>query len=192
VGCENPCKKDYDDVVNALLALRTLNIEYRNTWWDKGQRKHPGRLAVAGLLSEFDFCDERQVSQRPGEPAPRRSYVRISDMVFESLKAGYFNGVDLGYMNLLKRSPLSVRLYSYLAKKDNARTIYSENLQGLAMKLNLKRKSPSAIYKCLAPALEQLAEATPTGQKNEARRFLESWTIPKDRAHLTVKFFKTQ
>jgi hypothetical protein len=95
-------------------------------------------------------------------------------------------------MNLLKRSPLSVRLYSYLAKKDNARTIYSENLQGLAMKLNLKRKSPSAIYKCLAPALEQLAEATPTGQKNEARRFLESWTIPKDRAHLTVKFFKTQ
>jgi hypothetical protein len=195
IGFDRPSKEDYNDLVNALQALRTLNIEYRRVWYDKVQKSHRGHEVCAGLISEFNFHDERQAATplvlMPGT-RKSASYIRISDLVFESLRAGYYNGVDLNYMNAIKRSPLAVRLYAYLTKKDALRDTYSENLQGLAAKLNLKRRSPSAICKNLIPALEILSTPVEVSRRSESYRYLESWAIPISRTHLTVKFFQSQ
>lgn len=190
IGYDIPGSKVYADISNALNALRTLNIEYRNTWYEKGSGRHPGKESCAGLISEYNFEDERLAEKpAPGSPIQIGSWIRISDLIFNSLRAGYYNGVDLQYMNAVKKSPLAVRLYAYLAKKD-VRGVYTENLKGLAAKLNLKRKAPSAIYKDLAPALDLLASAMPVGKLDEQRKFIDTWKIPPDRSHLSVAFYR--
>lgn len=200
LGNKKPGKSDYLDIQNALEAMRTLSLQFSDTWYDKkkGQR---GNILCEGLIAGFRFVDDRQATlPLPGFKGidPKRSYVKLSDVLFASLRENYFHGVDLDYMNALK-SPLAQRLYAYLAKKDYRKQSYSEDIRLLASKLNLKKRSPSAIWDMLEPKksgrnagpLELLRRETRVDSdgKVRPRRFLESWVADREKQMLTVYFY---
>lgn len=100
--------------------------------------------------------------------------IQLSPVLFESLRRGYCNGVDLDYVNRLK-SPLAQRLYLYLTKKDHQRLSYVESLKTLATKMNLRATKPSAIKEALVPALRTLSEGR--GGSRSSKQFLRDWQI---------------
>jgi hypothetical protein len=177
IGYARPSCKAYEDIENACLAMSAMTIEFADTWYDRKQGDHRGRRGGAHLISEFNFYDERRTPEL-------RSYVILGDLLFDSLRSGYFNGVDLAYVNALP-TPLAQRLYIYLTKKDHGKLSYSEDVGTIAAKMNLKAKKLSAIRAALEPALDQLAIGASTG-----RRFLASWKI-RDRSILDVSFFRS-
>ncbi|MGA9521494.1 MAG: replication initiator protein A, partial [Myxococcaceae bacterium] len=202
LGMKRPGHKEYKDIENALEAMRTLSLRFAETWYQKREGKR-GSVQCDGLISSFRFVDDRQVALpfvQNEEASSKRSYVRMSDILFESLKNNYFHGVDLDYMNALK-TPLAQRLYAYLAKKDNNRPSYSEDVRLLASKLNLKKRAPSAIWDALDPQSSSRADSGPlellrreteveySGQQLRTRRFLERWVADRKTNLLTVFFY---
>ena len=115
----------------------------------------------------------------------------LGEDLFESLKAGDYNGVDLQYINALNRSSLAQVLYSYLTKKDAGKTAITLGLKELAMRFDIKKRSPSALYSAFEPALELLAQSLPVGDHKVPRRFIESWSFDKEKCQVTVTFFRT-
>jgi hypothetical protein len=183
LGYSRPSSAVYADIENACFAMTAMTIEFGNTWYERREGHHRGRRGGAHLINEFDFQDERL-----GGSAGGRSHVTLGDLLFDSLRAGYFHGVDLRYMNALK-SPLAQRLYAYLTKKDHQKLGYCEGIREIAAKLNLKKRKPSAILKALGPALDLLQREVPVAGSARPRRFIGDWRFD-ERLLLRVTFFR--
>lgn len=202
VGLKRPSKTDYANIVNSLEAMRTLSLQFVDTWYVKksGRREN---ITCEGLISGFSFVDDRQPSlPLDGEDSDDRrgrSWVEVSRHLFESLRQNYFHGVDLHYMNALC-TPLAQRLYAYLSKKDLQKQQYTEDIRLLASKLNLKKRAPSAIWDALEPKerpgrskdtgpLGLLCKATMVDGETKPRRFLDRWVADREKHQLTVFFY---
>lgn len=197
LGYKTLGKSLYEDIDNAFRALRSVQLEFRNAWYDKEGKGRVGQLKCTGLISEFTWDEEKQLEiPLPGEDADgvaKRNWVQLSSPLYKSLKDKYFSGIDLEYLNSLG-SPLAQRLYAYLTKKNHERSEYSEGLKSLGVKLNLKKKAPSAIRDSLEPALELLMSAVKLdkgkpGQAVKPRRFLKGYSIDPEKQMVTVRFF---
>ncbi len=145
-------------------------------------------MHIEGILTAIHFEDER-LTQDDGNGRPR-SWVKLSDLVFESLRGRYYYPVDLDYTVALK-SPLAQRLYLYLTKKDRHGQ-YVEGLKHIARKLGLAKTSPSAILDSLGPALDLLKgdiQVLPADGRTVVKRFVEAWEVSKERGQLVVRFY---
>jgi hypothetical protein len=188
LGYARPSKKDYLQIERACEALRSVELKFTNAWHDRGRGRLPD-VHIEGILSAIHFDDERLTheDERNGQP---RSWVKLSDRVFESLRSKYFYPVDLDYTVAL-RSPLAQRLYLYLTKKDRQGQ-YVEGLKHIAKKLGLAKTSPSAILDSLGPALEllkaDLQVTAPHGQITR-KRFVEVWEVTPESGQLLVRFY---
>ena len=60
------------------------------------------------------------------------------------------------------------------------------------MRFDLKKRKPSALYDSFSAALELLSQQLPTGPKRQPRRFLDSWSIDKEKCQMTVTFTKAE
>jgi hypothetical protein len=188
LGYARPSKKDYLQIERACEALRSVELRFTNAWHDRGRGRLPD-VHIEGILSAIHFEDERPTheEERNGQP---RSWVKLSDLVFESLRSKYFYPADLDYTVAL-RSPLAQRLYLYLTKKDRQGQ-YVERLKHMAKKLGLAKTSPSAILDSLGPALEllkaDLQVTAPHGQVIR-KRFVEAWEVTREPRQLLVRFY---
>jgi hypothetical protein len=188
LGYLRPSKKDYLQIERACEALRSVELKFTHAWHDRARGRLPD-VHIEGILSAIHFEDERLTLGEEGNGQPR-SWVKLSDSVFESLRSKYFYPVDLDYTVAL-RSPLAQRLYLYLTKKDRQGQ-YVEGLKHIAKKLGLAKTSPSAILASLGPALDQLKTemhvAPPNGQVMQ-KRFIEMWEVTPERGQLLVQFY---
>ncbi len=188
LGYARPSKKDYLQIERACEALRSVELKFTHAWHERGRGRLPD-VHIEGILAAIHFEDER-LTQDDGNGQPR-SWVKLSDLVFESLRGRYYYPVDLDYTVALK-SPLAQRLYLYLTKKDRHGQ-YVEGLKHIARKLGLAKTSPSAIMDSLGPALNllksELQVVTPEGRALP-KRFLESWELCRERGQLVVQFYE--
>ena len=184
-------KTTYESIEKALEALRSTTLEFRSSWYIRRNGNRANLVKASGLISEFQFYDERRERQATLEVVPpetSRSYVRLSDLLLKSLREGYYHGIDVDYLNALA-SPLAERLYLYLAKRDgDAKATYQEGLRQLASKLSLQATAPSVILRHIIPALERLKDPLllTTGTR---RQFLKSFMYYKEKELLSVHFF---
>jgi hypothetical protein len=188
LGYTRPSKKDYLQIERACEALRSVELKFTNAWHDRGRGRLPD-VHIEGILTAIHFEDERLTHEGETDGHPR-SWVKLSDLVFESLRSKYFYPVDLDYTVALK-SPLAQRLYLYLTKKDRQGQ-YVEGLKHIARKLGLAKTSPSAILDSLGPALEllktELHVTTSQGQLIR-KRFVQAWEVTPERGQLLVRFY---
>lgn len=190
IGISKPNKDQYEDIENACQAMAAMFITFRGTWYDRARKARSQDLDGFHLLERVQFRDERQPAL-PGFEGERESgFVTLGSALFESLRAGYFNGVDLAYINALSRSSLAQLLYTYLTKKDNQKRTLTRSLKELGMRFNLKKRAKSALYDAFAPALDLLATPLPVGATGRPTRFLDSWSYDKDAGQVTVVFFQ--
>lgn len=215
LGYKKPGKQVYDDITNALNAMRTLNLTFEYAWYarapaaagdageatkaasaielsDTDARSGPvPNVRTDGLIANFAFVDDRQRAldlDGAGAEASR-SHVKLADLLVNSLRRGYYNGIDLDYVNVLK-SPLAQSLYIYLAKKDGG-PVYKESLRKIAAKLNLAKRAPSQIWEALEPSLRLLCEPLDLHNGLRPRRFIESFNLDKAKGVVHIKFFRT-
>jgi hypothetical protein len=188
LGYARPGKKDYLQIERACEVLRSVELKFTNAWHDRGRGRLPD-VHIEGILTAVHFEDERLAHEEERNDRPR-SWVKLSDLVFESLRSKYFYPVDLDYTVAL-RSPLAQRLYLYLTKKDRQGQ-YVERLKHIGKKLGPAKTSPSAILDSLDPALEllrtDLRVSTPYGQITR-KRFVEAWEVTPERGQLLVRFY---
>lgn len=185
-------KSVYDSIERALETLRTTSLHFRSSWHESGTEGRAMFIKATGLIAEYQFFDERKERQPVLDgiipPETKRSYVRLSDLLVKSLRNGYYQGVDVDYLNALA-SPLAARLYLYLSKRDGeGRASYTEGLKKLAAKVALVDTAPSAILKLVRPALTQLATPLQVGD-GAPRRFLRGFDYEPERQMLVVHFF---
>lgn len=191
IGIKSPGKREYDDIENACHAMAAMYITFRGTWYDKQTKAKSQDRDGVHLLERVQFRDERQATLPGLEGDTLESgYVTLGAALFESLRAGYFNGVDLDYINALNRSSLAQVLYAYLTKKDQGKRALTRSLKDLAMRFNLKKRTPSALYDAFTPAFELLTRPLEVGTNSRPKRFLESWSFDKTSCQVTVVFFR--
>lgn len=190
LGIKAPGKQEYDDIENACHAMAAMYITFRGTWYDRTTKSSSQDREGVHLLDGVQFRDERQASLPGLERESESGYVILGRALFESLKAGYFNGVDLDYINALNRSSLAQLLYSYLTKKDSGKVALTLNLKELGIRFNLRKRAPSALYKAFASALDLLSRPIPVGRNAHQRRFLDRWSYDKEKGQVTVYFFR--
>jgi len=191
LGYQQPGATEYRLILDALKALRSIVLVAADCWHDKNKKTREGSVKSAGLIADFDFKDERVQSQLPllnRDGVPQRSYVKLSDLVYASLRAGYHFGIELPYLSAL--GPLPGRLYEYLTKKDDQKTTYTEGVKSLGRKMNLKKTAPSDIMAALGPALDSLQREVAVPSVERRRRFLESWKYDREAAQVTVVFYR--
>jgi hypothetical protein len=183
--------KDYASIISALKAMKGLILNFKGTWYDKAQQRPMHEVAGVSFIADFQLGQEDGYqSALPLNDLKNggRSYIQLGKHFADSIRRGYFFGVDLPYMNALASSPLAVRLYSYLTKKDLGST-YRENLRDLGQKLNLSKRTPSGIRDSLVPALNLLKSPIQVAGSAPPRQFLETWTITADH-QLVATFLK--
>jgi len=188
LGYAAPGKLVYADIENACNALASLYIQFRGTWYDRQTKASWQNRDGVHLLERVQFRDERQPFL-PGLEASESGTITLGQALYASLRAGYFNGVDLQYLNALKSSSLAQMLYAYLTKKDQATRVLTRSLKELGMRFALRKRAPSALYDAFAAALDLLSKPLSTGD-GPPRRFLESWWCGQDRDQVTVVFFR--
>jgi hypothetical protein len=201
VGHSRPSTGLYTDILNQLWAMRTVSVDFREFWWDRANKSRLGTVVARGLIADFRFLDTRRHQKTPlaADGLPH-NFVQLPALLLASLRAGYHHGVDLQYLNALRR-PLSQRLYVYLAKKDapwdgqpegKVRESYQEGLQLLSAKMNLRDTRPSAARRALEPALSALQAPLPVGAaQGRPRRFLKAFRFIEDaqgRPSLVLEF----
>jgi len=186
LGIKRPSRKDYEDIENACNALAAMFIQFRGTWYSKGGMGRWQDRDGVHLLERVKFQDERTESGTEKETGS----ITVGCALLESLRAGYYNGIDIEYLNALKRSPLAQLLYGYLTKKDQEKRTFTIGLKELAMRFNLKRRTPSALFKHFGDAAELLTQPILIEQGKSPRRFLEMWFIDRQKLQLTVTFFR--
>lgn len=192
LGCRTPGKREYEDIENACNAMASMYIQFQGTWYDKSTKSRSQSRDGVHILDRVQFRDSRQ-GVLPGIDGPRESgSVTVGEAFFQSLRAGYYNGVDLAYLNALKKNPLAQKLYAYLTKKDQGKLEFTVSLVELAVRFDLKKRRPSALYDKFAPVLELLSKELPTGPKKVPRRFLKDWRIDRQACQMTVVFLKSE
>jgi len=188
LGYSAPGKLVYADIENACNALASVYIQFRGTWYDRATKASWQNRDGVHLLERVQFRDERQPAL-PGLEGTESGTITLGQALYASLRAGYFNGVDLKYLNALKGSALAQMLYAYLTKKDQGTRVLTRSLQELGLRFALRKRAPSALYDAFAGALDLLC--TPLAASDGApRRFLESWSYDRDRGQITVVFFQ--
>lgn len=195
----DPSAKDYRQLLDALDAMKDLSLVFHNSWYAKGAEANPqGEVRSDGLIASYSFTDERQralpfADGKPpavdGEP-PEGSYVKLADLVLESLRRGYYNGIDLRYLNHLN-SPLAESLYIYLTKKDHNRRVWVEDIRSIGKKVGLKKRAPSDIWDSLEPALKLLTQPLDLKDGKPVRRFLADFRYVREKNQVAVLFFST-
>lgn len=190
LGYRSPSRKDYQAIENACDQMASMYIKFSGTWYDRTTKKRAQDRDAIHLLDKVSFRNERQATLPGLEEEVESGYVVLGDDLFKSLRAGYYNGVDLQYINALNRSSLAQVLYSYLTKKDAGKTAITLGLRELAMRFDIKKRAPSALYAAFEPALDMLTQRIPVGDSGTPRRFLESWSFDKAKCQVTVRFYR--
>jgi hypothetical protein len=163
--------QDYERINGALRRLKGVTIEAKNAWWDNERKGYVTKLF--GIIDDVEYADSRE--KRKKEPQGQMefslSYVNLSEVLFQSIQAGYIKTLDITTYFKLK-SAIAKRLYRYLDKKKyDSKKHFTMNLFTLAeAHLGLqKTKFASHIKEKLDPAHEELQEAG----------FLASWKYEK-------------
>jgi hypothetical protein len=99
------------------------------------------------------------------EPETRpSSYLRLSDEVFHSLRAGYKIGIDPEYLFGL-RLPVSKRMYVLLTKRDDRKHDWEQDLFRFCARVGLKRtRGPADAMDQLQPGIDELKTPTKEGK----------------------------
>ncbi len=98
-------------------------------------------------------------SDEPDKLPP--SYIRLSDHIFRSLKAGYRIGLDPEYLFGL-RLPISKRMYVLLTKRDDRKTEWEQDLIHFCERLGLKRtRGKQDAWDQLKEGIDELKTLTP-------------------------------
>jgi hypothetical protein len=199
-----PQASDFRRIDMACEKLAAVKLKLENTWYAKAPRAQieaarespftrPARgarlsdLDIHGLLDAVHFRQTR----KPDGSLDDKSYVKLSDKLFESIKNGYLYPVGLDFL-LALNSSVAQRAYLYLAKKDD-NCQYVENLKSFAKKVGLKKTAPSAVLDALAPALKQLAGELEVSMRDgsiQIHRFLEEWKVDKASGNIAFRFFR--
>ena len=199
-----PQASDFRRIDMACEKLAAVKVKLENTWYAKAPRAQieaarespftrPARgarlsdLDIHGLLDAVHFRQTR----KPDGSLDDKSYVKLSDKLFESIKNGYLYPVGLDFL-LALNSSVAQRVYLYLAKKDDNGQ-YVEDLKSFAKKVGLKKTAPSAILDALAPALKQLAGELEVPMRDgsiEVHRFLEEWKVDTASGNIIFRFFR--
>jgi hypothetical protein len=100
--------RSYRRAKEALQRLASVTITAENLFVDAFGDTIP--LQVFSVISDMALHDERKGSNE------RRSYIRWSDTMWESIRTGVLAPMDVGFYISL-RTPLCRRLFEYLNKK---------------------------------------------------------------------------
>lgn len=141
-------KEQYTRVKQTLNRLVSTTLFSENTFWDNEKKKHLTWIGAFHLFEKYELFDGRVTRKRKNQLQLSTSYIVMSDILFNSIKAGYFKDLNIEfYFNL--GSPLSKRLYRYLDKKLYQKQRFEIGLQKLANILPLTERYPSCIKRTL-------------------------------------------
>ena len=145
-----------------------MGIKAVNAFWDNERKGYVTKHF--GIIDDYELFDSKQREAR-GQGHLAISYVRLSEVLFESIQAGYIKTIDITTYYKLE-SAIAKRLYRYLDKKKyDGKNYFTINLFTLTeLHLGLKgTKYPSQIKQQIDPAHEELRKAG----------FLASWKYEK-------------
>ena len=117
LSLKTPGKREYEDIENGVQRDGGDVHPVRGTWYDRNTKSKAAEPrwrppARAGPVPR----------QSPGCPARpgghcRTGSITLGSALFQSLQAGYYNGVNFEYLNALNKNSLAQKLYSYLTKR---------------------------------------------------------------------------
>jgi len=148
----------YKRMEEAFDRFKTMGIKAVNGFYDNEKKAYVTKHF--GIIDDYELFERKQ-KDHPGQQTFSFSYVRLNEVLFESIQAGYIKTIDAKLYYSLG-SAIAKRLFRYLDKKKyDGKRKFEIGIFNLAeAHLGLKLcKYPSQIKQQLNPAHEELIQA---------------------------------
>ena len=134
--------KNLKMVAMSLLRLSQTGLEYKGSFYDFNTQKYTGHASFHVLEFYFFDKEERKLRHVTMKEIFKLSYIKFSDIIFDSFLKGYFKYIDFNtYLSL--PSGLTRMTYLYIEKRLGKKETYAENIEGVLKSVTHNETIPS-------------------------------------------------
>lgn len=147
--------RNYKQVQQSLKQLVSVTISNEKAWYSKTKKKH---IKTEDLFHIIDRVHLRKKNddEDDEEQDEEQSFIVWSDVVWESIQAGYLKYLDLDFYYSLQL-PLTRRLYRFLDKMMAYQDSYQIDINALANKLGMAPvEYPSRLKRPIQKAADEI------------------------------------
>ena len=145
---------NYRKIDEAFNRIGGTFLVWTNAWWDNMEKGWVDRRFH--IFDDVQVLTRERYDDRRRQKKDGRSFVRWSDVMFESFAAGNIRSVDLGAVLNLKSGP-SRRLYRWLEKHFYKNEKVEISLKELAVhKLGYREAALSEFERMLEPVFDEI------------------------------------